>query len=225
MTRVLSIVALVLLLSVGVVYGESVVFEDDFTESSLSVWNLFVPGTISSEWEFHSEDGGFLRVPPGVDNATAEVELPTLEIGPTSDITKIIVEVDYRLKQYSDNGYLKVYLLNKDTRDGYGAHVYAGIMDWKFIFVAINRDQASELKVSGGFQADTSSDWITLKFVLDRSGSLALFRNGVQVAAGRIASGDLTGVPLGEFNQLVLVDRHNYAQYEFGRVKVAVERE
>ncbi|HHV44345.1 MAG TPA: hypothetical protein GXX57_06735 [Firmicutes bacterium] len=220
-----SIIMFVLLWSVAVASAQSaVVFEDDLTSDSLTPWELFIPGT-QAEWEYHEEDNGFLRAPMGVENATAQREIPTVVLGPTSNVTKIIVELDYRLHRYSPNGYFKLYLLNKDTRDGYGIHVYAGIMDWKYQFINIYRDSSSTLKLTPGYQEDQTSEWITIKFVIERNGSLWLYRDGMQVASGRIASGDLTGVPLGEFNQLVIVDRHNYAGYDFGRIRVSVEEE
>lgn len=218
-------VAATLLLSVGVACAQSVVvFEDDFTPESITAWELFVPGDLPAEWEYVEEDHGFLRAPQAVENATAQTSLPVLVLGPTSDITKIIIEVDYRPHRYSANGYWKLYLLNKVTKEGYGTHIYGGIMDWKYQFIAINGDVTSTLKLTAGYQDDQSTDWITAKFVIQNSGSLEIYRNEVLVASGRIASGDLTGVPLGEFDQLVIVDRHDYAEYEFGRVKVSVEK-
>lgn len=116
---------------------------------SLSRWE-FIPA--DKPWELFPEDNGFLRVPEGVENATAQTGLPLIALGPTNNTTKLTVELDYRPHRFSPNGY------------------------W-------NRD-------------------------------------GVQVAKG-----SLSGTPLAEFDQLVIVDRHHYAAYEFGRVKESIEED
>ncbi len=196
---------------------EGVLFRDEFTsEESLSVWE-FIPE--DQVWEFVAEDGGFLRVPAGVENATAQVELPLTRLGADSEFDRIIVEVDYRLYQYNDNAYFKLYLLNNTTKDGYGIHVYAGANDWKYGLVKLQNNETSELGVFPGTQRDDTDRWTSVQFILEKNGVLRISRDGTEVGNKEIA----TGGSIGEFDLLFLSDRHGYTRYEFGRIEIRVE--